>query len=285
MYEDAKFKLNINWKSLLIKLIILLAIVFVICFIIFKPNNSKVSLDSNINLVKVAAINYFKDNTILENIGDTDNVSIKKLIKEDYLEALEDEDGNSCTNKNSNVILSKIRDNEYILKVSLKCGKNSFSKVFNLKNKDLNNEIKEEIIDNNNEIIDNQVVDDKEIIEDNKNTKPKEDIKNNDTKKEEVREEKPKRIVSYKHIKYGEWVEGTRYSNSIENSTKEIHYYNYCYNDYCVVDRLENASLYEGYTATFNRTETIPIYRYIYVVWSNSECIKGFINTGIVDYK
>jgi len=269
----------------IIKLIILVAIVFVICFIIFKPNNSKVSLDSNINLVKVAAINYFKDNTILENIGDTDNVSIKKLIKEDYLEALEDEDGNSCTNKNSNVILSKIRDNEYILKVSLKCGNNSLSKVFNLKNKELNNEIKEEIIDNNNEIIDNEVVDDKEIIEDNKNTKPKEDIKNNDTKKEEVREEKIEKTVSYKHIKYGEWVEGTRYSNSIENSTKEIYYYNYCSNDYCVVDRLENASLYEGYNATFNRTETIPIYRYIYVVWSNSECIKGFINTGIVDYK
>jgi len=295
MYEDTKFNSNINWKSLLIKLIILLVIVFIICFLIFKPkkDNNFISLVNNITQLKDAAILYYKDNMSLENIGDYDKVTLKELIKEDYIKEQEDSDGNSCDTKKSYAYLTKTRDDQFVLKIKMSCGKKQESKTFNLTDKDLIIvATKEE------EIIEPEIKEEEIIVEEDKiDKKPsKEEDKEladnsqhvdfeNDKLIEELHDPNSTKKVKYKHIKYGSWIEGEKYGDNIENSTKTIKYYDYCYNDYCVLDRLDNASKYEGYTATYNRSEEIPVYRYIFVIWSNSSCIKGFINTGIAEYR
>lgn len=307
MYEDTKFKSNFNWKSLIFKLGILLLIVFLICFIIFKPKKDKnfISLASNINTVKDAAIDYYKDNMKLEEIGEYDKVTLKELIKAKYTTKQEDNKGNYCNSKESYAYLTKTRDDEFVLKINIKCGENEESKIFNLTTKDLKVVAsKEEEIEVDEEIlveeeiieepsIKEEIIEDNEIADNSNNIEQeKEDKKtietiyfNNEELIEELHNPNSDKKLRYKHIKYGEWLEGSKEGDNIQNSTKNIYYYNYCYNDYCVLDKLENAVNYEGYTATYKYTETIPVYRYIFVVWSNINCIKGFINTGITEYR
>ena len=307
MYEDTKFKSNFNWKSLIFKLGILLLIVFLICFIIFKPKKDKnfISLASNINTVKESATEYFKNNFNLKEIGDHDKVTLKELINEEYASKQEDSKGNSCNEKKSFAYLTKTRDDEFVLKINMKCGKNEESKVFNLNSKDLTvvankEEEKQEVIEEE-ILVEEEVTEDpvikEEIIEDTEiadnSTTNKEETEsnietiyfNNEELIEELHNQNSNKKLRYKHIKYGEWLEGSKEGENIQNSTKNIYYYEYCYNDYCILDKLENAVNYEGYTATYKYTETIPVYRYIFVVWSNTNCIKGFINTGITEYR
>lgn len=293
MYEESKFKLDINWKSILIKLSILLLVVFVICFLIFRPkkSNDGVSLNNNITNVKDAAIKYYKNNMSVKKIGDYKKVSVEELIKENYLENQEDSKGNSCTNDDSFAYLTKVRDDEFVLKISMKCGKNKEAQVYNLNNKDLSvivntEDDKNEVIKEDDAIVDKDDDANNQVIEDDK------EIANDSNKQDENKKEdsiiatKPTdKVLRYKHIKYGEWTEGTKYASNIENSTKKIDFYKFCFKNYCVIDRIDNKNKYVGYTATYQRTEIVPIYRYTFVIWSNSCCIKGFINTGITEYR
>ncbi len=308
MYEERKFKFNFNfkpefdWKSLLIKLGILLLIVFIICFIIFRPKNSKeaISLKANINTVKEAAINYFKENMTLKNIGDYSKITLNDLEKNDFILKQEDSKGNSCDIEKSYAYLTKIRDDEFILKINMNCGKNEEAQTFKIttedlkviastedKNEELPKEDEEILVEKDEETEETPAIkdDDSEIAD--SSTESKEENNSgyidfgNDKLLEELRNPNSTKKKVYKHIKYGEWVEGTRKSESIENSTKEVEYYKYCLEEDCVVDRVDNALKYESYTATYDHTENVPIYRYVYVVWSDYACIKGFTNTGI----
>ena len=312
MYEDKKFKLNINWKSLLIKLGILLIGAFVICFIVFRPKNEIISLANNVTSLKTAAIKYYKNNLSLKEIGDYDKVSLKELIEVGLLKKQNDEAGNSCSNKNSYAYLTKVRDTEYILKIYMECGDNQESQVFNLTNKDLTvvastkEETKEEEsviedkpIKKENILVEyedaknetNNKKEDKNELADNSINNKKEEANKetinfgNDKLVEEIHNPNSNKVVRYKHIKYGEWKEGNKTGDNIENSTKVVTYYKYCKDNNCVTDRVDNLLNYEGYTATYSHKGTVSIYRYIFVVWSNSTCIEGFINTGIAELR
>lgn len=297
MYEERKFKIDFNWKSLLIKLGILMLIVFVICFLIFRPKkeNNFISLANNITSVKEGAINYFKDNMTLKNIGDYKKVQLEELVEQEYVNKSNDVNGDSCINKESYAYLTKVRDSEFVLKINLKCDKNTESQVFYLTNKDfsiLADTKPENITDKEEE--DTVIVDKEEPTKPDKeetdaNNKPstnKPNNNHNNSDDDTVIADKPNnKVLRYKHIKYGEWLEGNKKANNIENSTKKVEFYKYCFKDYCVIDRLNNADKYNGYTMTYVRTEIIPTYRYIYVIWSSSSCIKGFLNTGVVEYR
>lgn len=314
MYEDRKFKLDINWKSLLIKLGILLLGAFVICFIVFRPKNEIISLADNITTVKTAAIKYFKNNLSLKEIGDYDKVLLSELIENGLLKKQKDEAGNSCSAKKSYVYLTKVRDNEYILKINMECGDNKESQTFNLTDKDLSvvastkEEVKkeesviedkpvneEEILveakdETKEEVKENKKENKTEIADNSTSNKKEESSKEtidfgNDELIEEIHNPNSTKVVRYKHIKYGEWIEGSKTGSNIENNTKLVTYYKYCKNNNCVTDRIDNMLNYEGYTATYSHKENIPVYRYIYVVWSNSSCIEGFINTGIAELR
>ncbi|MBQ6687086.1 MAG: hypothetical protein IJN03_01000 [Bacilli bacterium] len=298
MYGEGKQKLNINWKSLLIKLGILLLIVFIICFVIFRPNKNKdnSTLDNNIAAVKNAAINYFKNNMSLEKIGDYKKITLEELESQEFISEQKDNNGNTCNGDKSYAYLTKVRDDQFVLKINMRCGQDEKSKVFDITTEDLTvkdnnkNEIEEP---NDDAAVDNT----KEETLENTETEFKDENNTNDKVIETDKKENPKKenkpiadvsknnVLVYKHIKYGEWTEGVRYSNSIENSTIKVKYYEYCLDDYCVIDRLDNLDKYLGYTATYKYTKDIDVYRYVYVVWSNSTCIKGFTNTGITEYR
>lgn len=298
MYEDTKFKSNINWKSLLIKLGILLLIVFLICFIVFRPkkDNSFISLESNITSVKEAAIIYYQNNLTAKEIGDYQKVTLKELVANELIEEQEDEEGNICNTKKSYAYLTKTRDDEFVLKINMICGDNKDSEVYNVTTEDLTIvATKEEEIKVEEEVtepsIKEEIIEEDKEIADNSSDKKKEDNNtthidfDNDELVEELHNPNSTKKIYYKHIKYGEWTEGNKYGFNIETSTKEVYYYNYCYDNNCILDRLDNAVNYEGYTATYSHSETVSIYRYVYVVWSTSSCIKGLTNTGIVEYR
>lgn len=298
MYEEGKRKLNINWKSLIIKLGILLLLVFLICFILFKPKKNKndISLKNNIIEVKEAAINYFKNNMTLESIADYAKITLEQLENEELIIKQKDSKGNVCNSDKSYAYLTKVRDDEFVLKINMLCGKNEESKVFNITSKDL------EVITNSKQETEDpkeEINIDKNDVESSENNKPiiKDELTSNDKviindKKEEQKKEENtitnannNKVLRYKHVKYGDWTEGISYSNSTENSTIKVHYYEYCLDDNCVIDRFENLDKYLGYTATYKYTKDVDVYRYVYVVWSNSTCIKGFTNTGITEYR
>jgi len=304
MYEEKKFKPDINWKSLIIKMVILLLIVFIICFIAFKPKKAKetISLESNIIEIKEAAIKYFKDKNDLKLVGDNKKITLKTLIKEDLIEKQKDEAGNKCSTKESYATLTKTSDNEYSLKINLECGNNKETKNYKLTTEDIPIKEIEKVEDEKEpekpvleeDTIKVEINKDEAIKEEEAKEEQKNNSSNNNsssTSKNELSGSvvfKPatdNKVLRYKHIKYGEWIEGTKDSNSIETSTKTVNFYQYCLNGYCVTDREENSSNYEGYTATFSHSENIPIYRYVYVVWSNSSCVVGFTNTGITEYQ
>ena len=196
MYEESKFKLNINWKSLLIKLGILLLLVFIVCFIVFHPwNKEKNSLSININNVKKAAIKYYQSNMPLKEIGDYDKVLLRDLIDADLTQEQE-LDGNACNSKESYAYLTKTRDNEYVLKINMVCGKEEENKVLFLTNKDLKVEVKEETEDKediiieelpedteNNDNSNENIEEDSDIEEDKKPEKPNNDNKNTRTQR------------------------------------------------------------------------------------------------------
>lgn len=310
MYEDKRFKLNINWKSMIIKLAILLLIVFLICFIVFRPKRDKsfISLENNIVTLKEVAIKYFRNNLTLEEIGDYDKVSLKELIDEELIKEQKDTKGNTCNPKKSYAYLTKTRDEEFVLKINMNCGDNEESKTYNLTSKDLTvvASKEEEIVEPEVEIEEDILVEDetvkeeeptiKEEIQENEEIADNSNDKNEESNKEHINfgndelvldlhNPNSNKKIYYKHLKYGDWTEGNKYGYNIETSTKEVNYYNYCYNDNCVIDRQENSDKYSGFISTFSHSEIIPIYRYVYVVWSTSSCIKGLTNTGIVEYR
>lgn len=308
MYEERKSKLDINVKSLIIKLGLVLLIAFIICFIIFRPKNNKetISLSNSINNVKDAAIMYFKENMTIKNIGEHEKITLEDLEKNNYINKETDLNNYSCNVKNSYAYLLKTRDNEFILKVELNCENTTEAKRFNLKTSDFKSTVIDEIVeDEKNEKPKEEVTPEKEeekqeikppIKEEkpnkeNNNKKPEKENNSihidfgNDKLIEELKDPNNKKKIRYKHIKYGNWTEGNSDSQYVEKQEKEVIYYTYCLDGNCVIDKIDNILKYENYEATYSHTEKVPMYRYVYTIWSTSCCIKGFTNTGIVEYR
>lgn len=135
MYEDGK-KLDINWGSMIIKLIIFALILFIACFIFFKITNSDkggskntLAIDNdkftnNLYKMKETALEYFTKSRLPEKAGSMEKLTLKEMIDEKLIIDFT-ENGKNCSLEDSYIQATRTLNDNYAIKVSLTCGKKS----------------------------------------------------------------------------------------------------------------------------------------------------------------
>ena len=126
MYDDnVTYRVGINWKDILIKLIMLILFV-VILLLLFPKADLDVFYDTvysnNVNTMKEAARNYYTVDRLPSKVGDKKSMTLKEMVDNHMLIRFTDKDGKTCDESKSYVEVTKISNNEYTLKVQLKCG-------------------------------------------------------------------------------------------------------------------------------------------------------------------
>ena len=126
MYDDnVTYRVGINWKDILIKLIMLILFV-IILLLLFPKANLDVFYDNvysnNVNTMKEAARNYYTVDRLPSNVGDKTSMTLKEMYDDHMLIRFTDKDGKTCDETKSYVEVTKISKDEYTLKVQLKCG-------------------------------------------------------------------------------------------------------------------------------------------------------------------
>lgn len=135
MYEEKPKKslslsnLNINWKSLLIKLAILLVAVFIILFLVSLVKKDKKTLESNLatNLqsMKTAAKEYFVGSRLPSNVNGRKKITLGEMFDNHLVTKFTDQNNNTCDTIGSYAEATKINSTDYTIKVKLVCGEES----------------------------------------------------------------------------------------------------------------------------------------------------------------
>ena len=139
MYEEKTKRLNINFKSVAIKMAILLVVLFVALWIIsiFRNKDSKIDFETNLGLMKDAASEYFTESKLPVTINGKKKVTLKEMYDEKLLVEFADE--KTCSLEDSYAEATKINDTDYTVKVKLVCGDEVNYVINELKVKDSDN--------------------------------------------------------------------------------------------------------------------------------------------------
>lgn len=121
MYEETK--VSFNWKSLIIKLLII-AIILVLIIILFplivnKKDNGEV-FKENATALKDVGTNYFNKDNLPKEVGDSIKVNLKDLIAENKIKTLK-VGKTTCDEENSYIKVVK-KSKGYELESTLICG-------------------------------------------------------------------------------------------------------------------------------------------------------------------
>ena len=128
MYEDkTRRKIQINWKSLLIKLGILLVVVFVVLWIIslFKKDEVTSNFGTNLQSMRDAATEYFTASRLPKEEDESVRLTLKEMFDRNLLIEFQDEFGNSCDVDNSYIEATKLDEENYRIEVKLICDNDS----------------------------------------------------------------------------------------------------------------------------------------------------------------
>lgn len=142
MYEDKSVPFHINWKSLLIKLSILLVIVFIVLFLIsiFNRDEAKKSnFGTNLSAMRDAATEYFVGSRLPKKVNDSEIITLEEMFEQNLLVEFADENGNLCDTESSYAEVTKIDDENYRLEVTLVC-KNDNDTIVNTIKRTVENE-------------------------------------------------------------------------------------------------------------------------------------------------
>lgn len=123
MYEENKIK--INWIDLVIKAVIIIALVVFLIWLVPKKdvNTLKDSIyANNINTMKDAAKSYYTKDRLPKNVGESTSMTLNEMINKHLVIQFTDKDNKVCDGSTSKVEVSKISDEEYVLRVELNCG-------------------------------------------------------------------------------------------------------------------------------------------------------------------
>lgn len=118
-------------KEFLMKLILVIIFVLLLIWLVPWPNmdsyiealnplKSQI-FNANIQEMKDAAILYYTEERLPQEIGDTKTLTLQQMLDLKLLVPFVDKDGNSCDVTKSYVTIEK-QETEYLLKVNLKCG-------------------------------------------------------------------------------------------------------------------------------------------------------------------
>ena len=143
MYEESNRSVfNGGLLSLILRLLLLAIFVFILCWL-FTRNSATViretnsSFASNISTMKEAAFEYFTTDKLPENVGGTEKLSLTQMLNQKLLIDFTD-NGKDCDTNDSFVQATKTADENYALKVSLTCDKQSDFIVTTIEKPNLN---------------------------------------------------------------------------------------------------------------------------------------------------
>ena len=286
MYEekDSKFKKG-NWLILILKLLLVAIFAFILCWL-FMRNNKKQTVTTepnpefiqNINYMKESALEYFTSDRLPKNDGGKIKVSLEDMLDQKLLIDFT-QNGKKCDLKASYIQATKTEDDNYALKVNLKCGNKEDFIVTSIEKKDntCNNcptpDVNKEPITPDTE--------DKTNNNSNNSTASTDSNKGNSTSSSTTTTKVTKVIkkVTYKYYNlcdsctvetvpptkekyyelysYTDWVEGAYYGDNYENKCERTNVFTYCktsmanFYSSCTIPENYNQS---SYTYTLNLT-------------------------------
>lgn len=137
MYEEDK--VSINWFKISIRLVIVLLIVLLsiklVSMLIANKTNVKEKdvMNKHLTMMDNVANDYFKDDKLPINVGESIEVSLEELIKLNLIKEIKNEKGEKCDNKKSYIRATRL-DTKYQIKSNLICNnyndyKNSFKEI------------------------------------------------------------------------------------------------------------------------------------------------------------
>lgn len=126
MYEEnVTYKVGINWKDIIIKVVLLILFILFLLWL-FPKKDLDVLYDSiyreNINTMKEAARNYYTKDRLPQNVGESTSMTLSQMLDKKLLIRFTDKNKNYCDETSSKVEVTKTAENEYVLKVQLNCG-------------------------------------------------------------------------------------------------------------------------------------------------------------------
>ena len=127
MYEEnnVTYHVGINWKDVLVKIILIILFILLLVWIFPRPNMS-VFYDSvyrdNVNTMREAARNYYTVDRLPKSVGEQTSMTLKEMVDNHLLIRFTDKNGKTCDESSSKVEVTKSSDSEYTLKVVLNCG-------------------------------------------------------------------------------------------------------------------------------------------------------------------
>ena len=123
-YDDNNVKLKIDWKNLILKLILVVLVVLLIIWIFPMPKldtfYNKVYND-NLNTMKEASENYFVADKLPSKTGDSVTIKLQDMLDKKLVTNFTDKNNNQCSNTNSFATVTKTDNSNYVLKVQLSC--------------------------------------------------------------------------------------------------------------------------------------------------------------------
>lgn len=155
MYEDKSRKvIEIDWKSLLIKLGILLVVVFLVIWIVSlfgKKDENASNFGVNLQSMREAATEYFTGSRLPSGVNDSKKITLKEMFDRNLLVEFQDENGNSCDTANSYAEATKLDEENYRIEVRLVCDNDSDTIINTVKRKvtDSDNNIDDDVNDDN----------------------------------------------------------------------------------------------------------------------------------------
>lgn len=133
MYTDEYEERGFPIRSFLIKFIIIVIIILLLIWLLpkfIKPKNDKKIVNNkaqeeevyqnNIESMQNAAFKYYNANNLPKENGKYKQVTLKELIEEDYTKSLKNSDGKNINTTKSYIKITKVDENEYVLKINIK---------------------------------------------------------------------------------------------------------------------------------------------------------------------
>jgi len=141
-YDENNVKLKIDWKSIILKIILILLVILLIIWIFPMPKldtfYNKVYND-NLNTMKEASENYFTSDKLPSKTGDSVTLKLQDMLDKKLVTSFTDKNNNQCSNTNSFATVTKTDNSNYVLKVQLSCEDKTDYILENLNTKSISN--------------------------------------------------------------------------------------------------------------------------------------------------
>ena len=114
-------------RDLLVKVLLIVIFIFLLMYLFPMPNLSPFYssiFNDNIQTMKDAAEDYYTTERMPKEVGKSTKMTLKEMVDKKLIIPFVDKDGKKCDSEKSYVEVTKNKD-EYELKVSLTCGKES----------------------------------------------------------------------------------------------------------------------------------------------------------------